>query len=358
MRRLLFAFTALAGISGCGGSGGDLSVTVTAPPAGGAVADDSYIIEWDAENVYSTDAFVNIYADTDTDPATGLVLLEDSIATETSGWLWDCSDWPADDYYIRAVIHDESAEESDYSDGAVTVTHEPLGDVSGLSILADSTSGTGVYLTWEPLFGAEGYRVYFDADSAGGWLEIAETPNAYYRHEAPSAGIYGVKGYRDGEASPGFSGTAGTMPFLDDSVYTVWDDTSPEGSFTAVRLTPCGAFLTTYDDPDQDLHCRQAGTGFPVHLFAGDAPPLGAGNSTPLAAPAEGPGIAPGSGYADSLALSGSGVLFAHMEEMGYYAKLIVDSLPSHPSVSGCRGASFHYEFQTIQGLRLFTTGS
>lgn len=357
MRRLLFASTALA-LAGCGGSGGDLSVTVTAPPAGGAVADDSYIVEWDAENVYSTDAFVNIYADTDTDPATGLVLLEDSIATETSGWLWDCSAWPADDYYVRAVIHDGSEDESDYSDGAVTVTHEPLEDVSGLSILADSTSGTGVHLTWDPLFGAEGYRVYFDADSAGGWVEIAETPHAWYHHEAPSAGVYGVKGYRDGETSPGFSGTAGTMPYQSDSVYTVWDDTSPEGSFTAVRLTPCGAILTFYSDPDQDAHCRQAGTGLPVHLFSGDAPPLGSGNSTTLAASPGGPAVAPGSGYADSLALEAGDVLFAHMEETGFFAKLVIDELPSHPSVPGCRGASFHYEFQTIQGLRLFTTGS
>ncbi|HRY61464.1 MAG TPA: hypothetical protein P5266_04640, partial [Candidatus Fermentibacter sp.] len=68
MRRIHTLCAAALALAGCGGSGDGLSVTVTAPPAGGAVADESYIIEWDAENVYWSDAYVNIYADTDNDP--------------------------------------------------------------------------------------------------------------------------------------------------------------------------------------------------------------------------------------------------------------------------------------------------
>lgn len=359
MRRMAAVSATALALAGCGGSGDGLSVTVTAPPAGGAVADESYIIEWDAENVYWSDAYVNIYADTDNDPSTGLVLLEDSIDTGTSGWLWDCSSWPAGDYYIRAVIHDgEDEDASDYSDGAVTVTHEPLGEVSGLYVVADSSQGTEVHLAWTPLFGASSYRVYFDPYAAGTWQEVAETPQAHYVHEATSAGIYGVKGVRDEETSPGYGDTAGTMPFVDDSLYVIWDETAPAGSFNAARLTPCGAYLSDYAPDDYDIHCRQSGTGLPVHLFAGDAPPLGGGNSTPLLLTPGSYSIAPESGYADSLALSVGDVLFGHMEETGFYVKIMVDYLPERPGVPGCYGVGFRYEFQTIQGLRLFTPGS
>ncbi|HOA05798.1 MAG TPA: hypothetical protein PKH86_08095 [Candidatus Fermentibacter daniensis] len=360
MRRLLVPLAAaMAALPGCGGSGGDLGITVTAPPVGGAVADGSYIVAWDAENVSSPDAYVNVYADTDTDPSTGLVLLEDSISTTATGYLWDCSDWPADDYYIRAVVHDyEDEDASDYSDGPVTVTHEPLENVTGLKVLADSSDGTEVYLHWNPLFGASAYRVFFDADSVGDWLLLGETEAARYVHDAPGAGVYGVLGVRNGETSPGFGSVAGTMPYVDDSVYTVWDDLSPEGSPTAVRFSPCGAYLSGYDEDDYDVYCRRAGESGPVHLFSGDAPPIGNGYPTAMALSAGSPSVAPASGYADSLPPAEGDVLFGRMELAGFFVKMVVTGLPLHPTEPGCRGVSFRYEFQKIQGLRLFTSGS
>jgi len=125
-RLVLFASLALA--AGCSDpAGNELSVTVTAPPAAGDSADASYIIEWDLENVSWPEAYDNLSADTATDPSTGLVMLAESLDTGDSGWLWDCSGWPGDDYYVRAVVHEGYNDESDYSDGALTVRH-PAGD--------------------------------------------------------------------------------------------------------------------------------------------------------------------------------------------------------------------------------------
>jgi len=359
MKRLLVPCAVAAALTGCAGSGGDLGITVTAPPAGGAVADQSYIIAWDAENVSSSRAYVNVYADTDTDPSTGLVLLDDSIISTATGYLWDCSGWPADDYYIRAVIHDyEDRDASDYSDGPVTVTHEPLENVTGLMVLTDSSSGTDVYLRWNPLYGAVTYRVFFDADSTGDWLLLGETESARYVHKAPGAGVYGVLGVRGGATSPGFASVAGTMPFVDDSVYTIWDDLAPAGFPTAVRFSPCGATLSGYEVDDYDVHCRRAGVSGLVHLLSGDAPPLGCGRPTALALSTGSPSMAPASGYADSLPPAEGVVVFGRMELAGFFVKMVVTGLPLHPTEPGCRGVSFRYEFQKIQGLRLFTSGS
>jgi hypothetical protein len=361
VKRPVFAPIAIAAtlsILGCGDPSDDLSITVTSPPAGGASADLSYIVEWTVESQDWPDVYINLYADTDTDPSSGLVLLEDSIAVETTGWLWDCSTFPEDDYYVMAVVHQGGDERGDYSDGMLTIAHGPLGNVQGLEIVADSSSGTSVFLAWDLLPGATGYRVYFSPDAAGSWVQVGETADLWFEHDAPSAGEYGILGYRLGEESSGFDNVATTMPVIFDTTYTVWDDAAPEGWFSAIRITNCGAYYQEYPDSIYNLYCHQAGGGpLPGRLFSGSAAPAGTGWAMPLVH-ATSSSIAPETGYADSVHVEQGDVVFAHFLNLGAYVKIMVQEVPTNPDEPGSRGVSFRYEYQDMYGMRLFTTTS
>lgn len=360
-RALLVLSAALSLMTACGGpSGNDFSIEVTAPPTGGAIADHSYIIQWSVNVPESySGSYVNVYADTDTDPSAGLVMLAESLDVETTGWLWDCSTYPEGEYFVRAVLHHGTDDTSDYSDGTITITHSPLGDVQGIEVVADSCSGNSVYISWEPLVGATSYRVYFSADSVASWILEGETEDRHFVHDAPGAGAYGVKGVREGETSPGYGAPASTMPLIfADSLYTIWDQMAPPGSPTAVQFTPCGGILLTYESTLYSVYCYQAGQPYPPCLWSGDAPPVGSGFPTGLAAEGTTPSVAPGSGYADSILVEPGEVLFAHLQDQGYFVKVLVDSVPVNPDSPDSRGVSFTYEFQNINGLRLFTSAA
>jgi len=276
----------------------------------------------------------------------------------TTGWLWDCSAFPAADYFVRAELVHGTDDTADYSDGMITITHEGLGDVQGVEVVPDSCSGDSVYIRWDALAGATGYRVYFDADGTSAWAQVGETASTWFLHEAPGAGIYGVKGTREGEISPGFPDSASTMPILIDSVYTIWDDQAPAGAMSAAQITPCGADLWEYDATVYNIYCYQAGAPSPPCMFSGSAPPVGSGLPTQLADAGGDFSAAPGTGWSDSLFAHEGDVIFGWMSDQGFFVKLLVDSVPAYPGVPGSRGIAFHYEFQSIQGLRLFTGAS
>ena len=103
--------------------GPDLSITVLAPPAGGAAADESYIILWNLSTGGYSDCHVSLFVDTDLNPDAGLIMIADSLSEESTGFLWDCSLYPADDYFVRAVLTTGGYSENDYSEGPVTVSH-------------------------------------------------------------------------------------------------------------------------------------------------------------------------------------------------------------------------------------------
>ena len=103
--------------------GADLSITVTHPPAGGAQADESYIIEWTLNAPDYSNTGVLLFVDTDLNPETGLIQISDSLSIQSSGYLWDCSLFPEDEYYVRALVYEGSNHESDYSEGTITVFH-------------------------------------------------------------------------------------------------------------------------------------------------------------------------------------------------------------------------------------------
>lgn len=124
MRRLcVFAALLLLCASCSNPFGSDLSITVTHPPAGGAQADQSYVIQWTHEAPDYSGAGILLFVDTDRDPGSGLIQISDTLSTESSGYLWDCSKFPQDSYYVRAMVFEGSRREFDYSEGTITVVH-------------------------------------------------------------------------------------------------------------------------------------------------------------------------------------------------------------------------------------------
>ncbi len=103
--------------------GSGLSINVTHPPAGGAAADESYIIKWTLEAPDYSNTGVLLFVDTDLNPETGLIQISDSLSIQSSGFLWDCSLFPEDEYYVRAMVYEGSNQEYDYSEGTITVSH-------------------------------------------------------------------------------------------------------------------------------------------------------------------------------------------------------------------------------------------
>jgi len=103
--------------------GADLSITVTHPPAGGVQADESYIIKWTLEAPDYSNTGILLFVDTDLNPETGLIQISDTLSIESSGYLWDCTLFPEDDYYVRAMLFEGDDSACDYSDGTITVRH-------------------------------------------------------------------------------------------------------------------------------------------------------------------------------------------------------------------------------------------
>jgi len=101
----------------------DLSINVISPPSEGATADDSYIIQWTVKAPDYSNTGILLFVDTDRDPSTGLIQIADTLSTESTGYMWDCSAFPPDAYYVRALVFEGGRHETDYSQGTITVSH-------------------------------------------------------------------------------------------------------------------------------------------------------------------------------------------------------------------------------------------
>lgn len=113
-------------------SGGTLQIfhdplwfSIYAPPPPGATANDTYDLKW-----YSTGPdgrLMDLYYDTDTNPASGLILIsENVVCTEYSTtFKWSCSSVPEGTYYIYGVLADPVSDDQyvGYSEGTLTIEH-------------------------------------------------------------------------------------------------------------------------------------------------------------------------------------------------------------------------------------------
>ena len=140
-------------------------IVVTSPPPWGAMAMDSYNIQWAAASEAGA-ATVDVYYDTDTLPSSGLVSIASDVTWDEYQYLWDCSAIPAGYYYIYAEMTNPAGTYSDYSDGVLQIYHEYL----WFSITAPpppgATANTSYELKWNSV-GPDGrlMDLYYDTDT-------------------------------------------------------------------------------------------------------------------------------------------------------------------------------------------------
>jgi hypothetical protein len=115
----------LLAAAGCSDPWESMEITVVTPDAEGDTADVSYLVEWTVSNTESWyDARIDLFADTDTDPSVGQVMIAESLSLESTAYSWECGLFPEGSYYIRALLYQEAWENSDYSSGTVTIMHD------------------------------------------------------------------------------------------------------------------------------------------------------------------------------------------------------------------------------------------
>lgn len=100
------------------------SITIVNPPSGGAPADEFYLITWSSSDPDADVCTVDLYYDTNTSPGgrTQIVLS----TADVGSCAWNTSGVPEGSYYVYGVIDDgNGGTDSDYSDGRVTIEHDP-----------------------------------------------------------------------------------------------------------------------------------------------------------------------------------------------------------------------------------------
>jgi hypothetical protein len=237
--------------------------------------------------------------------------------------------------------------------------------VTGLAI-GDASTGVDVVLSWTAVADVDGYYVYWKANNSGDWVEVGDVTGTSYTHTATSAGTYSVLAYAGDDTSSDYSASVSTMPNVVSTEYSIYDNYAPADYHSGfifgatsgeTGLASSGAFV-------QDIYAYDPDTSPTVAWFySGDYGPFGDGNTTWMSALGDGydnPGAAPDASanwWDNGYVLTGD-VIFGELFD-GYFVKMYINDVygPVGGSTNGT-GVDFTYEFQPIQGLRLFTTNS
>ncbi|HNT37454.1 MAG TPA: hypothetical protein PKH07_20840, partial [bacterium] len=110
------------------------TITVLTPPAQGALADNSYLIQWTDDDP-DGNASISLYYDTTNSGLMG-TLIASGIQEDLDGindtYTWNTSSIPEGDYYIYAVINDGHNTAHSYSKGVVRIRHSYVVTVNDL----------------------------------------------------------------------------------------------------------------------------------------------------------------------------------------------------------------------------------
>lgn len=147
---MLFLLLLSCGDDPSGPSGG-LAVTVTAPPAQGASASDSYTVEWTGQGSGS----VALYYNTVQSPSGQQFISGDRPVS--GAFEWDLAAVPNGDYYVRAVLTSGMEAVSDYSDGTLTVDHSQ--GQPGITVTAPPAEGAMADGSYTVMWVSSGFQV-------------------------------------------------------------------------------------------------------------------------------------------------------------------------------------------------------
>lgn len=169
---LLILFAVACGDDSSGPSD-ELAVTVTAPPAGGASAVDTYTVTWTSSSTGTVSLFYNTVASP---------IEQQSIASGLSAsgsHSWDLSGVADGVYYVRAIITSGPSTGSDWSDGTLSVNHSS-GD-PGITVTTPPEEGATADTLFSVNWVSSGYsdglvNIFMDTDTdpSAGLVEIAK----------------------------------------------------------------------------------------------------------------------------------------------------------------------------------------
>ncbi len=102
----------------------DPIIEVLEPGGMGEEADESFIIQWDADDEDSDTVTIDLYYDEDTVPGNGKILITSGLEN-TGEFNWDCSEVDEEEYYIYAIADDNNGGiADDHSEGTILIRHE------------------------------------------------------------------------------------------------------------------------------------------------------------------------------------------------------------------------------------------
>ncbi len=221
--------------------------------------------------------------------------------------------------------------------------------VQNLTVVTGSCHGDTVVLSWDALdVTVDCYHIYFC--TAAGWISYDEfvTEETTYSHVASSTGFYRVSASEGANYSSGYSNQVHTTtnrisgPFrlyLDgDNGFILGQGSGTEGDATS-------------DSFAQHVYIAEDGGHIYMYNGAFDGGTYPNGEETPLCLQGTYGNAAPepsSDDWVDSVLVEGSFTfLFAKLEN-GHYAHMSIDTVYT----DGIRISM--YEYQTIEGLRLF----
>ena len=241
----------------------------------------------------------------------------------------------------------------------VDSTGGALPNVTGL-VIDPASTGRDVVLTWNAVSDVDGYYVYFRETVSADWTEVGNATATTFTHTAVSSGYYAVKAYKGTSTSSDYSNVVDTMPNQIQATYTIWDNHAPADEHSGfifgatsgqTGLAPGISFI-------QDIYCYDAGwPQSPCGFYSGDIAPFGNGNHTDMLDAGIIYGYPAGSSWWTTGWIVPGDVIFCELSN-DHYVKVYINSVPQYPTQSAAHGIVFHYDYQPIEGLYLFTTES
>ncbi|MBD3370425.1 hypothetical protein GF402_08710 [Candidatus Fermentibacteria bacterium] len=231
-----------------------------------------------------------------------------------------------------------------------------LPKVEGLTVVDSLCGGNTVFLSWNSVDSVVGYRIYYD-ETGGGivWNEIESVTDTFTTHEAERSYYYTVLAFTGDDTSEDYADRVHTRP-NGCGTYTLWDNHAGPDSVNALILGEESGITGRADDSTfmQNVYLYDADwTGSPVGLFSGDAGVWGNGVATPLVRSSSAY-LAPETGYDDSLYVIQGDYVYG-MTPDSHYVKMWISEVEADTTISDSTYyAKIYYQYQPIEGLRLF----